>query len=137
RLGDLQTIGSDALTDVPSFRMIRSLAMYLSASEHLSREHALLSLAFIRGTMTRGEHTAFVSATTSRRMTLENAERDMSPQLRSLNLAVVRSEGYARLIAAEDAVLGWDFSGRMPVNADEWNETVETALVAHQQHGLQ
>ncbi|WP_433499682.1 sensor histidine kinase [Sphaerimonospora sp. CA-214678] len=137
RLGDLQTIGSDALTDVPSFRMIRSLAMYLSAAEHLSREHALLTISFIRDKMTPGEHTAFVSATTSRRMTLENAERDMSPQLRSLNLAVTRSEGYTRLIAAEDAVLGWNLSGRSPVNAEEWNDTVETALIAHQQHGLQ
>ncbi|GAA3124281.1 hypothetical protein GCM10010466_13990 [Planomonospora alba] len=129
-LAHRQLNAADLLPDVASHRIVRGLSYYSIVSEHLSREHALVTLALARGEMTTAEHTAFVAAATGRRLMLAAAERDMGPELRALHRELAAGTAHRRLQTAEDRLLAWDGSGSPPLDAAVWNRDAEAVVSA-------
>ncbi|WP_049570426.1 sensor histidine kinase [Nonomuraea sp. SBT364] len=112
--------GAERITEVSSYRVLRGLSAYSSASEYASREAAVLAPALERGQMTRTEHAAFVAAMTARRVQLADALRDIGPELRAWHEQLAATTAYQRFEQAEDAVYGWNVRGIVPVTATSW-----------------
>ncbi|HLU71056.1 MAG TPA: nitrate- and nitrite sensing domain-containing protein [Nonomuraea sp.] len=115
-----QFTGTESVTAVDSYRVLRGLGYYGAVDEYVARENAILTPALERGRMTRAEHGAFVAAMSARRVQLANAERDMGPELRARHERLLASPEYQRFVTAEDAVFHWNKTGQPPVLAEAW-----------------
>ncbi|MEU8245472.1 nitrate- and nitrite sensing domain-containing protein [Nonomuraea sp. NPDC048916] len=120
--------GVERITEISSYRVLRGLSSYSSATEFLARENAILTPALTRGEMTRAEHAAFVTAMTSRRLQLTNAERDIGPDLREWHAQLIATPSYQRFLTAEDAVYSWHTPGKLPVSASAWQRDTEATI---------
>lgn len=120
--------GSERVTEVSSYRVLRGLTAYSSVAEYAAREHAVLTPALARGEMTQAEHAAFVAAMTSRRVQLADADRDIGPDLREWHAQLAASVAYQRFERAEDAVFAWDLTGKPPVAAADWQRDASEAF---------
>ncbi|MEV0591485.1 sensor histidine kinase [Nonomuraea cavernae] len=120
--------GTERITEISSYRVLRGLTAYSSATEYLARENAILTPALARGEMTRAEHAAFVTAMTSRRLQLVNAERDIGPDLREWHAQLVATPAYQRFLTAEDAVYSWHTTGKLPVSASAWHRDTQATI---------
>lgn len=120
--------GSERITEVSSYRVLRGLTAYSSAAEYAARENAVLTPALARGEMTQAEHTAFVAAMTSRRVRLADADRDIGPDLREWHEQLAGSVAYQRFEQAENAVFTWDLTGKPPVPAADWQRDAGEAF---------
>ena len=112
--------GSERVTEVSSYQVLRGLSSYSSAAEFASRESAVLAPALARGELTRAEHAAFVSAMANRRLQLSSADRDIGPDLREWHRQLTVSPAYQRFMAAEDAIYGWTKAGPPPIDGEAW-----------------
>ncbi|MEV4841124.1 nitrate- and nitrite sensing domain-containing protein [Nonomuraea sp. NPDC049486] len=115
-----QFAGTEMITAVSSYRVLRGLGYYGAVDEYVARENAILTPALQRGEMTRAEHGAFVAAMAGRRVQLVNAERDMGPELRVWHEQLLAEPAYQRFTTAEDAVFHWNKSGKPPILAESW-----------------
>ncbi|MFI7452413.1 nitrate- and nitrite sensing domain-containing protein [Nonomuraea sp. NPDC049714] len=120
--------GSERITEVSSYRVLRGLSAYSSAAEYAARENAVLTPALARGEMTQAEHAAFVAAMTSRRVQLADADRDIGPDLRGWHEQLEASVAYQRFERAENAVFTWDGIGKPPVSTADWQRDASEAF---------
>ncbi len=120
--------GSERVTEVSSYRVLRGLTAYSSTAEYAARENAVLTPALARGEMTQAEHAAFVAAMTSRRVRLADADRDIGPDLRAWHEQLTASAAYQRFERAEDAVFAWDLTGKPPVSTADWQRDASEAF---------
>jgi len=128
---------ASVIADLDAFRNVRGMSAYSSTVEFASREHAVLTAALKRGSMTSAEHAAFVSAMTSRRNYLVYAERDMSPELRVEHEAFLQTPAYKRFTASEERIFSWNLAGRLPLDAAEWKRDAEAVLTAVNKQSVQ
>ncbi|MFC0550304.1 nitrate- and nitrite sensing domain-containing protein [Planotetraspora thailandica] len=127
-LANQQFSDRDALSDVSSYRAVRGMSAYSATAEYLGREHAVLTSTLVRHKMTPTDRASFVAAMTSRRLILANADRDMSPDLRTHYQTLMQSDSYQRLVSVEDRLFVWDTNGAPPVDPVEWKSDAEYVL---------
>ncbi|MFC6083960.1 sensor histidine kinase [Sphaerisporangium aureirubrum] len=123
-----QLSDGDTLSEVSTYRALRGMAAYIAGAEYLSRENALLTSAMVRQRMAPADRAAFVAATSSRRLVMADAGRDMRPALGIHYENMVRSLPYKRVQAVEDKLFNWGTNEAPPVEPGLWKSDADLLL---------